>query len=105
MVAKFDQEGIQDARVISLLIEIREAQQAMDMRLVTAESNLTKHIDAAFPGGDPDGHRRYHETQIELLAERRRLRVAIQEKTISGLVFSGIILLITALYHWLVPGR
>lgn len=100
----FDQDGIENERIIRLLTDIREAQQATDLRVVTAEGNLTRHIDAAFPGGDPEGHRRYHETQIEILAEKRRLRIAIQEKTISGLVFAGIILLLTALYHWLVPG-
>lgn len=44
-------------------------------------------ILAAFPGSDIEGHRRYHEMQIALLEERRKLRAAIQEKTISGLVW------------------
>ena len=54
------------------------------------EARLRK-VEAAFPAGDPEGHRRYHETQIELLEEKRRLRIAIQEKTISALLWSGIV--------------
>jgi len=46
---------------------------------------------SAFPDGDIEGHRRYHLTQMELLVEKRRLRQAIQEKTISGLVWVGIV--------------
>jgi predicted phage tail protein len=46
---------------------------------------------AAFPGGDMDGHCRYHEMIREEFEERRKLRRAIQEKTISGLVWSAIV--------------
>jgi len=53
----------------------------------------------AFPGGDIDGHRRAHETMIELLEERRKLRVAIQEKTISGLIWAAIVAGATAVYQ------
>jgi hypothetical protein len=58
-----------------------------------------KSLRQAFPGGDVDGHRRAHETMIELLEERRKLRIAIQEKTISGLLWAGIVAGATAIYH------
>lgn len=45
----------------------------------------------AFPGGDHVGHCRYHELMIEQIEERRRLRQAILEKTISGLIWSAIV--------------
>lgn len=48
-------------------------------------------INSGFPAGDPESHRRYHETIIEDLAERRRLRQAIQEKTISGLIWAALV--------------
>lgn len=48
-------------------------------------------LNKAFPSGDIDGHRRYHEAVIERNAELRRLRVAIQEKTISGLIWIAIV--------------
>ncbi len=58
-----------------------------------------KRIEDAFPGNDPMGHRRYHETQIEILDERRRLRIAIQEKTISALIWSAIVGIIMWLWN------
>jgi hypothetical protein len=65
-----------------------------DERLDTLErwrDEMDAKFEAAFPGGDHVGHCRYHDAQIELLHERRRLRIAVQEKTISGLVWSLIV--------------
>lgn len=53
----------------------------------------------AFPAGDLDGHRRYHEVQIQRLEETRRLRVAIQEKTISGLIWAGVVWVAYSAFH------
>lgn len=44
-----------------------------------------------FVSGDADGHRRWHELQIRKVEELRRLRIAIQEKTISGLIWACIV--------------
>lgn len=44
-----------------------------------------------FVGGNAEGHRRWHELQIRKFEELRRLRIAIQEKTISGLIWSAIV--------------
>lgn len=52
------------------------------------KKNMKQLTDTAFPGGDLDSHRRYHELLIENTIEKRRLRRAIQEKTISGLVWA-----------------
>ena len=57
------------------------------------------HLVSAFPAGDMDGHRRYHELQIARVEEIRRLRVAIQEKTIAGLVWAGMLWLGTIALH------
>lgn len=62
----------------------------LDGRVSTLEYRVAS-IEKAFPGGDIDGHRRYHELMIERTSEVRRLRVAIQEKTISGLLWALII--------------
>ena len=53
----------------------------------------------AFPAGDFDGHRRYHELLVEQLEERRRLRIAIQEKTMSALAWSVMVALGAAIWH------
>lgn len=75
----------------------QQAKQAGGDDLVTKIEQMASDIheikgsladySKAFAGNDLDGHRRYHEAVIERTAELRRLRVAIQEKTISGLVW------------------
>ena len=63
------------------------------------ESHLEAHINKAFAGGDAEGHRRAHEAMINLIEEKRRLRVAIQEKTISGLIWAGIMFVGLAIFN------
>lgn len=50
---------------------------------------MDKHILKAYPGGDLEGHRRYHELMIQRNEEIRGLKQAIKEKTLTGLVWSA----------------
>lgn len=59
----------------------------LERRMDEVEHNFA----AAFPNGDHVGHCRYHSIMIEQIEERRRLRIAVQEKTISGLVWAAIV--------------
>lgn len=72
-------------------------------RLDSAEYRLTemerKFIEA-FPHGDHSGHSRYHEIQIEMLLARRKLIAAVQEKTISGIVWAIVVGAALALWQW-----
>lgn len=83
--------------LVNLITEIRDGQATIVDRLDKMDERHKKSdeavesLRAAFPTGDTDGHRRYHQTMIEMLAEKRRLRVAIQEKTISALIWSLIV--------------
>jgi hypothetical protein len=61
-----------------------------DDRINDAERAIQK-LFRAFPGSDVEGHCRYHQLIIENTEEKRRLRVAIQEKTISALIWSAIV--------------
>lgn len=45
----------------------------------------------AVPNGDHVGHSRYHTLMIEQFEERRKMRRAIQEKTIAGLVWGFLV--------------
>lgn len=87
-----------------LLTGMLDAQQKILERVEVVEMRANGHDERlgelanAFPGGDTEGHRRFHQTQIEMLEERRRLRVAIQEKTISGLIW--MLLVFTGLSVW-----
>jgi len=84
-------------RLVQIITEIRNGQKEiidqldeMNTRHTKAEEALAQ-LNKAFPAGDIEGHKRYHETMIIMLEERRRLRQAVQEKTISGLVWAGIV--------------
>lgn len=59
---------------------------------------------AAFPGGDVEGHRRYHALIIERNQEIRRLRIAIQEKTISGLIWAFLVFLGLCVFSYVSGG-
>jgi len=84
--------------LVNLLTEIRDSQCAMKKRIDGMEQSMKEHINLAFAGGDPEGHRRAHEIMIQTMEEKRRLRVAIQEKTISGLIWAAVLWL--ALAAW-----
>lgn len=77
--------------LVQVLTENRDAISAMTARLDTLDASISTHIRVAFPGGDIDGHRRAHEAMIQLSEEKRRLRVAIQEKTLSGLLWGALV--------------
>lgn len=55
----------------------------------------------AFPGGDFDGHRRYHEEMILVMQDRRKLRQAVLEQVIKGSVWALGIALVTAGWQYL----
>ena len=81
--------------IAEILTDILECQKKMSSRIEGFEGHIEKHlithINTAFAGGDPDGHRRAHEAMSNMIEEKRRLRVAIQEKTISGLLWAAIV--------------
>lgn len=83
------------ADIVHLMSEVRRGQTSLADQL----KELTSKVDTimtGFPAGDIEGHRRYHETMIELVAERRRLRLVIQEKTLTALVWALLVFLAVA---------
>jgi len=97
----FDKEDINNPAVVHVLHQIDEHASETNLRLGSMEAKLDR-VAGAFPASDFEGHRRYHETMIEMLAERRRLRIAIQEKTISGAIWAGIVFLGVASWKYLI---
>lgn len=63
---------------------------ALEGRAVKMEDDIMK-LYQGFPAADPASHRRYHDLVIRKTEEIRRLRIAIQEKTISALVWIAIV--------------
>jgi hypothetical protein len=86
--------GTELVRVISEVItgqkNLLEKMGNMEQRQIRSARSIERLI-SAFPAGDVEGHKRYHDMMIRSLDEKRRLRIAIQEKTISGLVWSIIV--------------
>ena len=60
-----------------------------------------KVLRSAFPDGDLDGHRRAHQTVIAAAADRATLWKSVREKTISGSIWAGIVLLAAALWEYI----
>jgi len=76
----------------------------MEQRMTAIErrqDDLERRFVEAFPGGDHVGHCRYHELMIEDIAEKRRLREAVQQKTISALVWAAVAGLAYAVWQYL----
>ena len=111
-----DKRGFNPAKKIGAdfdsLVEALESLQQSDMQILERLDLIDKHnvqrdedikkMFNAFPASDWEGHRRYHEAQIEILMEKRRLRSAIQEKTISGLIWLAIVAIGLAVWHEIV---
>lgn len=55
----------------------------------------------AFPGGDTEGHRHYHEMMMEADRDRKKLIAAVKEKTVAGLVWALMIGLGLACWKYL----
>ena len=62
---------------------------------------LEKKIESGFPLGDPIEHRKVHEQYIKDAAERASLWKSLREKTITGIIWAGLILLSTSLWEYL----
>ncbi len=63
------------------------------------QATMKKDFANAFPGGDAAGHRAYHEMVKEDLAERKRMRKAITEKSVAGLIWAIIVWIGAAIWH------
>lgn len=70
-----------------------ETIEAMAKDIHDIKRGMADLISGAFPDGDISGHQRYHTLMIERNSEIRRLRIAIQEKTISGLIWALLVFL------------
>jgi hypothetical protein len=67
--------------------ECQRTTMARMARISEQLEELRAEMNKGFANDDPDGHRRHHELLIEREAQRVKLRNAIIEKTLSGLVW------------------
>lgn len=84
------------------LIERRvsfEVERGLDAALTKHAGEIAQMMAQGFPGGDPDGHRRYHEEQIAWMEERRKMYASIREKTLTALVWAVIVAICTGVWE------
>lgn len=77
----------------------------VDERLDSLErwrDEFESKFKSAFPHGDHVGHAGYHDLMIEQIRDRKRLIAAVKEKTISALVWSAIVGLGIASWHYII---
>lgn len=64
-------------------------------------ADLHKKIESGFPDGDLVEHRKVHENYIKHAAERAALWKSVREKTVTGIVWAGLMLIGSALWEFI----
>lgn len=64
-----------------------------------AQHQAIDRLRSAFPGGDVEGHRRYHELQIAKIQSWDRLTETLREKTAGGIIWGLMIFLSFAAWN------
>jgi len=93
-----DLEDHIDKRV-SARLDAHAAKEQRDRGEVMEE--IKQLIISAFPNGDADGHRRFHEESIETMKDVRELVKRVRNSTITGLVWAVIVLLGASVWMYL----
>ena len=78
---------IREAIDSSLRFHEKEMLRQMDSRFTQLEGL----IKSAFPDGDPDGHRRAHEAEIESANGWGKLKADLLSKIMTGGVWAGVV--------------
>lgn len=79
--------------IIAAIFETRDTQATILGKL--------NSLYEAFPGGDVDGHRRYHQLLIDNQQEMRKLVLAIKEKFLVALLWSLCVFLVVAAWEYI----
>lgn len=82
-------------------VRLEEHAKTEAERLDARFDRLEGLLKSGFPGGDPEEHRRYHNEVMEFMKERRELWKSIREKTLTALVWSGLVALGSAIYQYI----
>lgn len=93
-----DRRAVAPQDLVALVEQIHASQLSLDAKLtqhMTAETHelaeaITSLMKEAFPDGDPDGHRRRHELELEELKEKtefwKKMRLALAQWGLLGFV-------------------
>jgi predicted metal-dependent hydrolase len=87
-----------DSLVVLLMQEVHKKIEDIDRKLsehmtnetITLAQEIAKLINTAFPGNDPQGHKAYHEIQMQAIADRaefwKTMRTEISKWGLIGFV-------------------
>lgn len=98
-------EGENRDVLVMILKEIRDDQKVAAERIDTVEQDVSETLAKlnalimAFPGGDMDGHRRYHESVIEWRELRNKMIRAALEKVAGAGALAGCVWIAYALWQ------
>lgn len=95
---EFDESKIGNPDMVHVLKQIDKHALETNSRLNSIETKMDT-VCSAFPANDFEGHRRYHQSLIEVLEERRKLYRSLKEKTILGLVWAAVVWVGLAVWH------
>ena len=95
---EFDETQIGNSAMVQVLRQLDKHALETNQRLSTIETKMDV-VTAAFPASDFEGHRRYHQSLIDVLEERRALYRSLKEKTIIGIIWAGVVWLGMAAWH------
>jgi hypothetical protein len=73
-------------------------QKQAEDRFKRLEDGMAK-LNNAFPAGDVEGHRRYHDALIEDFQTRKRLVQTLKEKTVIAIIWSLCVWVVMACWH------
>jgi hypothetical protein len=96
-----DRRRVTDCPVITEAQVALMVEEEVERRLAKFEDKLMLHLDAkfaqmhriitdAFPGGDPHGHRAYHELQIKQANGWDQIKGEVISKVVTGGVWVGL---------------
>jgi beta-lactamase regulating signal transducer with metallopeptidase domain len=89
-----------DRIVTERLSDHEEVERRNYAELLAAIERSNAVFAAAFPGGDPEGHRRAHEEQMAVIRDMRDLLREVRNKTVVGLVWAFVAVMGLSLWQY-----
>ena len=91
--------GVDDAVVLSALRDLTKQIDDMQSTLNAHVAEEEQRLTAAFPQGDVERHRKYHDLLIRREERRERIAEAVIEKSLAALFWMAIVFACGGLVH------
>ncbi len=104
---KVASHGDQLSKIDEALNELQKSLEKINLILeehVRRQNDRWSKIEGGFAGKDFEGHRLYHELIIRREQRKERLQMAVIEKTLSSIVWSTLVAMALAVWHYMLNG-